>query len=61
MNLLAYSTSGHPPILQYSLQNNATKELSCANLPVGMLSLLQRLTLSSSQRAKAIYFCCAQI
>jgi len=37
-NLLTYSTAGHPPILQYCMQNSATKELSCANLPVGMLS-----------------------
>ena len=35
---LAFSTAGHPPILQYCLQNSATKELSCANLPVGMFS-----------------------
>lgn len=35
---LAFSTAGHPPILQYCLQNRATKELSCANLPVGMFS-----------------------
>ncbi len=35
---LAFSTAGHPPILQHCLQNSATKELSCANLPVGMFS-----------------------
>jgi Stage II sporulation protein E (SpoIIE) len=35
---LAFSTAGHPPILQYCLQNSATKELSCVNLPVGMFS-----------------------
>jgi len=35
---LAFSTAGHPPILQYCLQNRATKELACANLPVAMFS-----------------------
>jgi len=35
---LSFSTAGHPPILQYGLQNRAAKELSCANLPVGMFS-----------------------
>lgn len=35
-NRLAFSTAGHPPILQFCLKNKAAKELSCANLPVGM-------------------------
>lgn len=35
-NRLAFSTAGHPPILQHCMDNRATKELFCANLPVGM-------------------------
>ena len=35
-NRLAFSTAGHPPILQFCRENKAAKELSCANLPVGM-------------------------
>jgi len=35
---LAFSTAGHPPILQYCLQNKSVNEFSCANLPVGMFS-----------------------
>lgn len=37
-NRLAFSTAGHPPILQYCEQDSASKELSCVNLPVGMFS-----------------------
>jgi hypothetical protein len=35
---LSFSTAGHPPILQSCLQNPATKELSCPNVPVGLFS-----------------------
>jgi len=36
--LLAFSTAGHPPILQYRGDNRATRELSCQNFPVGLFS-----------------------
>jgi len=33
---MSFSTAGHPPILKYCSQNQATTELSCPNMPVGL-------------------------
>jgi hypothetical protein len=35
---LTFSTAGHPPILYYCPDNRTSKELSCANLPLGLFS-----------------------
>ena len=35
-NRLTFSTAGHPPILKYCSDNRTSKELSCANLPLGL-------------------------
>jgi len=35
---LAFSTAGHPPILQHCREGRSTKELACSNLPVGLFS-----------------------
>jgi prepilin signal peptidase PulO-like enzyme (type II secretory pathway) len=37
-NRLAFSTAGHPPILQYCSDNRISKELSCSNPPLGLFS-----------------------